>query len=64
MQNVSEVHIFNARFREKIGDIEGARAAFHLCDTESDLSFIDTAIYEANMETRLVRYRENEIFDN
>ncbi|KAK1420319.1 hypothetical protein QVD17_21824 [Tagetes erecta] len=53
LKNVSEVHIFNARFREKIGDIEGARAAFHLCDTESDSSFIDTAIYEANMETRL-----------
>ncbi|KAI3800696.1 hypothetical protein L1987_28790 [Smallanthus sonchifolius] len=53
LKNVSEVHIFNARFREKIGDIEGARAAFHLCDTESDSSFIETAIYEANMETRL-----------
>ncbi|KAI3741511.1 hypothetical protein L1987_59185 [Smallanthus sonchifolius] len=53
LKNVSEVHIFNARIREKIGDIEGARAAFHLCDTESDSSFIETAIYEANMETRL-----------
>ncbi|XP_076960367.1 pre-mRNA-processing factor 39-2-like [Bidens hawaiensis] len=53
LKNVSEVHIFNARFREKIGDIEGARAAFNLCDTESDSSFVDTAIYEANMEARL-----------
>ncbi|KAI3709904.1 hypothetical protein L2E82_39672 [Cichorium intybus] len=53
LKNVSEVHIFNARFREKIGDIEGARAAFHLCDTESDSSFIETAIKEANMEKRL-----------
>ncbi|KAK9056019.1 hypothetical protein SSX86_027106 [Deinandra increscens subsp. villosa] len=53
LKNVSEVHIFNARFREKIGDIEGARAAFHLCDTESDSSFVETAITEANMETRL-----------
>ncbi|KAL8235984.1 hypothetical protein R6Q59_017065 [Mikania micrantha] len=53
LKNVSEVHIFNARFREKIGDIEGARAAFHHCDTESDSSFVETAITEANMETRL-----------
>ena len=54
MQNVSEVHIFNARFREKIGDIAGARAALLLCDTGSDSSFIETAIKEANMEKRLV----------
>ncbi|MFS7931744.1 putative tetratricopeptide-like helical domain superfamily [Helianthus anomalus] len=53
LKNVSEMHIFNARFREKIGDIEGARAAFHLCDTESDSSIVDTAIHAANMETRL-----------
>ncbi|KAI7730343.1 hypothetical protein M8C21_025100, partial [Ambrosia artemisiifolia] len=53
LKNVSEMHIFNARFREKIGDIEGARAAFHLCVTESDSSIIDSAICEANMETRL-----------
>ncbi|XP_023758120.1 pre-mRNA-processing factor 39-2 isoform X2 [Lactuca sativa] len=54
LKDVSEVHIFNARYREKIGDIEGARAAFQLCDTsESDSSFIETAIKEANMEKRL-----------
>ncbi|KAL4563590.1 hypothetical protein LXL04_027634 [Taraxacum kok-saghyz] len=53
LKNVSEVHIFNARFREKIGDIEGARAAFQNCDTNSDSSFIEIAIKEANMEKRL-----------
>lgn len=53
LKNVSEVHIFNARFREKIGDIEGARAALLLCDNGSDSSFIETAIKEANMEKRL-----------
>lgn len=45
----------NARYKEKIGDIEGARAAFQLCDTfEYDSSFIETTIKEANMEQRLV----------
>ncbi|KVH87043.1 RNA-processing protein, HAT helix [Cynara cardunculus var. scolymus] len=52
-ENVSEVHIFNARFREKIGDIEGARAALLRGENGSDSSFIETAIREANMEKRL-----------
>ncbi|XP_071715826.1 pre-mRNA-processing factor 39-2 [Rutidosis leptorrhynchoides] len=53
LKNVSEVHIYNASFRERIGDFDGARAAFHLCDTESDSSVIDTVVKKANMETRL-----------
>ncbi|XP_024963476.1 uncharacterized protein LOC112503718 isoform X2 [Cynara cardunculus var. scolymus] len=53
LKNVSEVHIFNARFREKIGDIEGARAALLRGENGSDSSFIETAIREANMEKRL-----------
>lgn len=59
MQNVSEVHIYNASFRERIGDFDGARAAFHLCDAESDSSIVETVIKEANMETRLVHNHEH-----
>ncbi|PQQ01589.1 uncharacterized protein Pyn_33189 [Prunus yedoensis var. nudiflora] len=38
MKRLSVIHLFNARFKEKIGDISGARAAFPKCDTESDSS--------------------------
>ncbi|CAI9782124.1 unnamed protein product [Fraxinus pennsylvanica] len=53
LKNVPEIHIFNARFKEQIGDADGARAALLLCDAKTDSSFIASVINQANMEKRL-----------
>lgn len=54
MQNVPEVHLFNARFKEHIGDADGARAALALCDPKTDFIFIESIAAQANLERRLV----------
>lgn len=54
LQNAPVIHVFNARFREKIGDTYGARAAFPQGDVDSDSDFVDNVIRAANMEKRLV----------
>lgn len=48
------IHLFNARFKELIGDRDGAHAAFLWSDEESSSFFIEKVIKEANMERRLV----------
>nr|UWV21202.1 hypothetical protein [Noronhia emarginata] len=53
LKNVPEIHIFNARFKEQIGDADGARAALLLCDAKTDSSFIASVVNQANMEKRL-----------
>jgi len=42
-------------FKEKIGDVNGARARFRLRDIELDLEFIEDVTREANMERRTVK---------
>lgn len=54
LQRLSVIHLFNARFKEKIGDVSGARAAFPKCDTESDSQFVKNVMLKANMEKRMV----------
>ncbi|KAK3037404.1 hypothetical protein RJ639_030166 [Escallonia herrerae] len=53
LKNVPAIHLFNARFKEKIGDVRGARTAFLHCDAEFDSCFVDNVMKEANMERRL-----------
>ncbi|ONI10882.1 hypothetical protein PRUPE_4G074100 [Prunus persica] len=53
MKRLSVIHLFNARFKEKIGDVSGARAAFPKCDTESDSQFVKNVMLKANMEKRM-----------
>uniref|UniRef100_A0A5B6ZIY4 Uncharacterized protein n=1 Tax=Davidia involucrata TaxID=16924 RepID=A0A5B6ZIY4_DAVIN len=53
LKNVPAIHLFNARFKEHIGDVLGARAAYLQCDTGSHSHFIENVIKEANMEKRL-----------
>lgn len=54
MQRVRVIHLFNARFKEQIGDVSAARAAFIHGDVKSDSNFVETVISKANMEKRLV----------
>ncbi|XP_011085285.1 uncharacterized protein LOC105167319 isoform X3 [Sesamum indicum] len=57
LKNVPEIHIFSARFKEHIGDVNGARAALLLCDTKADLSSVDNVVTLANLERRLGNFR-------
>lgn len=53
-QSVPAIHLFNARFKEQIGDVLAARAAYiHRCK-ETDSDFVENVISKANMEKRLV----------
>lgn len=56
LKSVPEIHLFNARFKEHIGDANGARAALALCDPKSDSSFIESIAAQANLERRLGNY--------
>lgn len=47
------IHLFNARYKEQIGDTFAARAAFPESDTDSDSRFIEKVTFKANMERRL-----------
>lgn len=54
LQRVSVIHLFNARFKEHVGDVFNARAAFLQCDTESDSDFVENVVMRSNMEKRHV----------
>ena len=54
LQRMPVIHLFSARFKEKIRDISGAHVALLQYETESDLSFVETVSIKANMEKRLV----------
>lgn len=54
VQRVSVIHLLNARFKEQIGDVLGARAALLQCNAESDTHFVKNVILKANMEKRTV----------
>ncbi|XP_062082210.1 pre-mRNA-processing factor 39-2-like [Humulus lupulus] len=47
------MHLFNARFKEREGDIIGVRTALLHCDGESDSNFVENVARKANMEKRL-----------
>jgi len=51
---VPGIHLFNARFREQIGDVFAARAAYVQSGKERDSDFVENVISKANMEKRLV----------
>lgn len=55
-QSVPDIHLFCARFKEQIGDVFGARAAFLLCGSDLEPDFIENVTRKANMEKRLVLY--------
>lgn len=54
LQKIPAMHLFDARFKEHIGDVTGAREALLQCDTDSDSNFIEKVVMRANMERRLV----------
>lgn len=54
-QRQPEIHLFDARFKEQIGDIPGARAAYQLVHSGISPGLLEAVIKHANMEHRLVR---------
>ncbi|XP_010666696.1 pre-mRNA-processing factor 39-2 isoform X4 [Beta vulgaris subsp. vulgaris] len=56
LKNVPEIHLFNAWFKEKIGDVNGAQAAFLQCDHEFESYSTDAIRRKANMERRMGNY--------
>lgn len=53
LQRMPVIHLFTARFKEKIRDVSGAHIALLHYEKESDLSFVETVSIKANMEKRL-----------
>ncbi|KAL9329484.1 hypothetical protein ACSQ67_004487 [Phaseolus vulgaris] len=53
LKRVPGIHLFNARFREQIGDVFAARAAYVQSGKERDSDFVENVISKANMEKRL-----------
>ncbi|XP_059669215.1 pre-mRNA-processing factor 39-2 isoform X2 [Cornus florida] len=53
LKNVPAMHLFSARYKEQIGDVSGAHAAFVQCNTKSSSYFIEDVKKEANMKKRL-----------
>ncbi|XP_068666839.1 pre-mRNA-processing factor 39-2 [Aristolochia californica] len=53
VKTVPEIHLFCARYKERIGDIFGARAAFQRCSSDKASEFIENVKRHANMERRL-----------
>ncbi|XP_056685299.1 pre-mRNA-processing factor 39-2 isoform X2 [Spinacia oleracea] len=53
LKNMPEIHLFNAWFKEKIGDVDGALAAFPQCGQDNGSYFIETIRRKANMERRM-----------
>ncbi|KAG9447513.1 hypothetical protein H6P81_013641 [Aristolochia fimbriata] len=49
---VPGIHLFCARYKERIGDIIGARAAFQRCNSDIASQFIENVKRQANMERR------------
>ncbi|KAJ8761333.1 hypothetical protein K2173_001389 [Erythroxylum novogranatense] len=53
LKKMPMVHLFNAMYKEHIGDMHSARSAFLQCSAESDADFLDYVVRKANMEKRL-----------
>lgn len=54
LQRVPVIHLFNARFKEQIRDLSGARTAFLQLDGDLDSQFVENIVLKANMEKRMV----------
>lgn len=54
LQRLPVIHLFNARYKEQIGDTSAAHAAFPESYIDSDSRFIEKVTFKANMERRLV----------
>lgn len=52
LKRIPVIHAYNARFKEKIGDVSGARAALVHIRTELDTDLVEDVIMKANMEKR------------
>ncbi|KAK9022796.1 hypothetical protein V6N11_003038 [Hibiscus sabdariffa] len=52
LKRMPVIHLFSARFKEKIRDVSGAHVALIHYETESDLSFVETVSIKANLEKR------------
>ncbi|CAN8267310.1 unnamed protein product [Cochlearia groenlandica] len=53
LKDVSVLHLFNARFKEHVGDASSASVALSRCGEELGLGFVDNVTKKANMEKRL-----------
>ncbi|RDX60122.1 prp39, partial [Mucuna pruriens] len=53
LKRVPEIYLFKARFKEQIGDVLAARAAYIQSGKETDSGFVENVISKANMEKRL-----------
>ncbi|TKY60102.1 Pre-mRNA-processing factor 39 [Spatholobus suberectus] len=53
LKRVPAIHLFNARFKEQIGDVLAAHAAYIQSGKETDSDFVENVISKANMEKRL-----------
>ncbi|KAJ6819943.1 uncharacterized protein M6B38_398540 [Iris pallida] len=52
-KRVPAFHLYCSMFKEKIGDVIGALAPFHLCGVNQDPEFIGNVIREANIKKRM-----------
>ncbi|KAK7318888.1 hypothetical protein RJT34_03595 [Clitoria ternatea] len=53
LKRLPAMHLFNARFKEQIGDVLAARAAYIQSGKETDSDFVENVMSKANMEKRL-----------
>ncbi|KAL1220498.1 Pre-mRNA-processing factor 39-2 [Cardamine amara subsp. amara] len=53
VKNASVVHLYNARFKEHIGDASAASVALSRCGDELGIGFVENVTKKANMERRL-----------
>ncbi|CAN6875434.1 unnamed protein product [Brassica oleracea] len=53
VKNESAVHLFNARFKEHVGDASAASVALSRCGEELGVGFVENVAKKANMEKRL-----------
>ncbi|XP_024011149.1 uncharacterized protein LOC18016049 isoform X2 [Eutrema salsugineum] len=53
VKNASVIHLFNARFKELVGDASAASVALSRCGEELGFGFVENVTKKANMEKRL-----------
>ncbi|KAF8118571.1 hypothetical protein N665_0004s0052 [Sinapis alba] len=53
VKNASAIHLFNARFKEHVGDASAASVALSRCGEELGVGFVENVTKKANMEKRL-----------
>ncbi|VVB08152.1 unnamed protein product [Arabis nemorensis] len=57
VKNASVIHLFNARFKEHVGDASAASVALSRCDEELGFGFVGNVTKKANMEKRLGNFK-------